>query len=135
MKLYKFQVCSSIIHHLYLVCSPPKGKPPSITMYHLDTLFYVLTSPFPLRWSPYSCLCLYTPYSCWSKNVSKQPSSAFLHRIEFERPVNWSNLGLIINTPKEDMFKMWPTCLQSDGSMVWRWLHYLGVSSVCKALY
>ena len=59
IKLYRFQVYISTIHHLYIVlCVPTPSQVSSITIYPCFTLFYV-PHPLSLWQSPYCFLCLW----------------------------------------------------------------------------
>ena len=51
IELYRFQMCNSITHHLYVycvVCTPPQLKSPSVTTDLPSTFCYLPQPPFPL---------------------------------------------------------------------------------------
>ena len=70
----------------FIVCSPPKVKSPSITIYHPFTLFYLPPPPYPLGclclWS-ICCLCLCSifvcllnPFTFFTQSLNSLPSDS-----------------------------------------------------------
>ena len=74
IKLYRFQVCSSIIHHLHIIWgSPPKVNSPPITIYQPLTLFY----PPPLAlW--------YNSNLLWNFTILTKISLLYCHQEKYE---------------------------------------------------